>query len=342
MKKGILFLILFNAAFITMKGEGDEGKGKLSGYMFGDYYYIVDHHNEDIKDQHGFWFRRIYFTYDYKFNSSYSTRLRFEMSNEGDFTSEVALIPFVKDAWLKYKFARTSMIVGISPTPTWGVIEPLWGYRSVEKTPLDLYRMNSSRDFGFAMKGAIDADSKFRYHFMFSNGSSNKQEIDKGKSGMFALSYWPSKNFVVEAYGDYQDHEGDTDWYTLQGFAGYKSEKYRFGLQYVHQSREKNSDESCSLRTVSVFSVGNFWENVSVLARIDRNFDPNPDGENIDFVPLDPTASSTLFLIGVDYHPIKDVFIIPNIEFINYDINDEGVTPNSDLHAKLTFFWTFK
>jgi hypothetical protein len=342
MKRGVILLMIFTAAFVTMKGQDDKSKGKFSGYMFGDYYKVVEHHNEEIKDQHGFQFRRIYFTYDYTINSSFSTRLRFEMSNEGDFTSKVAMLPFVKDAWLKYKFARTSMVVGISPTPTWGVVEPHWGYRSVEKTPLDLYRMNSSRDFGFAMKGAIDADSKFNYHFMFSNGNSNKQEIDKGKSGMFAFNYRPSKKFVVEAYADYQDHEGDTDWYTYQGFAGFSEESYRIGLQYAHQTRDKNTDESINLRTASMYAVGNVWEQVSILGRIDRNLDPNPQGEKIDFVPIDPTASSTLFLFGVDYSPVKDVSIIPNVEYVYYNENDEGVTPNSDLYAKLTFFWKFK
>ena len=106
MKKVILVLLLFSAAFVTLQAEDDESKGKFSGYMFGDYYKVVNHHNEDLKDQHGFQFRRIYFTYDYKINSSFSTRLRLEMSNEFNFEEARTMIPFVKDAWFKYKFSN--------------------------------------------------------------------------------------------------------------------------------------------------------------------------------------------------------------------------------------------
>jgi hypothetical protein len=36
--------------------------GKLSGYLFGDYYMVSQHHNPAIKGMNGFWFRRVYFT----------------------------------------------------------------------------------------------------------------------------------------------------------------------------------------------------------------------------------------------------------------------------------------
>jgi hypothetical protein len=49
-----------------------------------------------------------------------------------------------------------------------------------------------------------------------------------------------------------------------------------------------------------------------------------------------------MFLIGVDYSPVDMVSIIPNLEYFKYGENDEGETPKSDLHAKLTFFWRFK
>ena len=44
--------------------------------MFGDYYWYYERHQDHIsstdptviKGQHGLWFRRIYFAYDYSFN----------------------------------------------------------------------------------------------------------------------------------------------------------------------------------------------------------------------------------------------------------------------------------
>ncbi|MGQ9618287.1 MAG: hypothetical protein ACUVUG_04905 [Candidatus Aminicenantia bacterium] len=63
-------------------------QGKFSGYMFGDYYYILKHNNSDLKDQNGFWLRRIYFTYDYKISDEWSTRFRLELNSPGDFKTK--------------------------------------------------------------------------------------------------------------------------------------------------------------------------------------------------------------------------------------------------------------
>jgi len=336
-----IFAILFISITVFAQNN-DESGGKFSGDMIADYYHITKSHKSDIKDKHGFWFRRIYLTYDYKVNSNFSTRLRLEMSNEGDFTSKIAMIPFVKDAWLKYRLDKIQFILGISPTPTFAVIENIWGYRSVEKTPLDLQRMASSRDFGLSIKGKFDDNGIVKYHLMFSNGSSNKQEIDKGKSGMLSLGLYPSKEWVFEIYGDYADKKGDTDWYTWQVILGFVTNKFQAGIQYADQTREKLEDVDEKLRVASIFLTGVISEQFSLFGRVDKTFDPNPNGDDIVFIPFDPTAKSTFFVAGLDWQPAKDVSIIPNIEFIKYERNSNGITPGSDLIFRLTFYWKFK
>ena len=344
MLKRILILFFSLGIMINLFGQDkkeEESSGKFSGYMFGDYYYFFDNHKPELNDQRGIWFRRIYFTYDYKINSSFSTRLRLEMGNEFNFEEAKTMIPFVKDAWFKYKFSNQSFIIGISPTPTFQILEKMWGYRAVEKTPLDLQRMASSRDFGLALKGKFDEKGMFKYHIMFSNGSSNKQEIDKGKSGLLALAFYPIKEFVIEVYGDYADHAGSTDWYTLQVFFGYKTKTFRAGLLYADQTRQMEDVEDIKLRVASLFIVGEVSEQFSLIGRVDRNFDPNPQGDKIAFIPFDPTVKSTFFVGGVDWHPVKQVRFIPNVEFVKYDENDEGVTPTSDIIGRITFHWLF-
>jgi len=338
-----LILTLCLSLFYLVIANGQDKKesgGRFHGYAFGDYYYFVEDHRSDLVDQRGFWFRRIYLTYDYTINKQFSSRLRLEMSNEFDFSSAVAMTAFVKDAWLKYKFSNQQVILGISPTPTFQIIEKVWRYRSVEKTPLDLQRMASSRDFGLAGKGKFDGDGMFRYHLMFSNGSSNKQEIDKGKSGLLSLAMFVS-DFVIELYGDYADNEGDENWYTLQGFIGYNAKKLKIGLQYAGQTRQVHDTTDIKLQVLSFFTSADISDHIILLGRVDRMFEPNPQGNKIDFLPFDPTASSLLLILGVDYHPIKEVKLIPNIEYITYSENKLGVTPGNDLVARLTFFWAF-
>ena len=343
MLRKFIFVIFSVSLLISTFGQDkkEESGGKFSGYMFGDYYYFFKNHKTELNDQRGIWFRRIYFTYDYKINSSFSTRLRLEMGNEFNFEEAKTMIPFIKDAWLKYKFSNQSFVVGISPTPTFQLIEDIWGYRSVEKTPLELQRMASSRDFGLALKGKLDEKGMFKYHLMFSNGSSNKQEIDKGKSGLLSLAFYPVKEFVIEVYGDYADKAGSADWYTLQAFLAYVTKTVRAGIMYADQTRQSDDVKDQKMRVASLFITGEVSEQFSLLGRVDRNFDMNPQGDKIPFIPFDPTAKSTFFVGGVDWHPVKQVKFIPNIELVKYDENEEGITPTSDIIGRITFYWGF-
>jgi hypothetical protein len=342
LNKSSILIFILGISFTLFAQNTDESGGKFSGYMFGDYYYFADNHNAEIKDKHGFQFRRIYFTYDYRIDKNFSTRIRFEMANKFDFDDAAEMNAVVKDASLKYKFSKHQLILGITSPPTFELIEEIWGYRSVEKTPLDLQKFASSRDFGLAFRGQLDENGMVKYHAMFGNGSSNKHETDKGKSGMFAISLYPVKQLALQIYGDYTGKAGDTDWITLQGFAGFVSDKFRAGAQYTSQTRNMSSADDLILRIGSVFLVANISDQVSLLGRVDRQFDPNPGGEKIDYIPFDKNSKSTLFIGGVDWHPINYVSIIPNIEFVKYDESDAGVTPQSDVLVKLTFNWQFK
>jgi len=77
---------------------------KISGLGFGDFFWIAANHNEGLKDNNGFWFRRLYLTFDKAMTEQLDMRLRFEMNSTGNFTSDNRLEPFAKDAWARWKF----------------------------------------------------------------------------------------------------------------------------------------------------------------------------------------------------------------------------------------------
>lgn len=316
---------------------------KISGYMFGDYYYVASNHNETLEDKNGFWFRRIYFTYDHALSEDFDIRFRLESNSAGDFSSKTKLEPFVKDAYLKWKHGRHNIIFGISPTPTWGVIESVWGYRSVEKTPLDLQKFGSSRDFGLAVKGSLDPEQRVNYHFMIANGASTGSENNAGKKVLLSLAGKISRNFLVEGYFDFEERPGASNRTTLQGFAAYQQERFRLGVQFAHQNREVGAgSEDLKLQIGSVFAAARLANKVWGFARIDRTFDPNPDGSSISYIPFDATAKSTFFLAGLDFRPINNVRIMPNVEAVLYDENDAGVKPDADMIPRVTFYYVFK
>lgn len=318
------------------------GDGKISGYMFGDYYYVAKNHSADLEDRNGFWFRRIYLTYDQGLDDGFAVRFRMEMNSAGDFSSKSKLTPVVKDAYLKWKRSRHSIIVGISSTPTWEVVEKVWGYRSVEKTPLDLQRFGSSRDFGLAFKGSLDAQKRLTYHFMLGNGSSNGSENNEGKKLMLSLGARPLKNVIVEGYVDFEERPGHSDRVTLQAFAAYQAERFRIGAQFAHQSRQVGAGaENLKLQIASVFAAMQLSNRTRAFARLDRTFDPNPDGAKISYLPFDPSAKSTFFLAGVELRPVGTVRIMPNIETVFYD-KVSGNRPDTDVIPRITFYYIWK
>jgi len=308
---------------------------KIKGYMFGDYYGVASHHDAGTEGSNGFWFRRIYLTFDKKASDDFDARLRFESASPGDFTSKSKMEPSVKDAYVRWKRGKRSVYMGLSGTPTWGVVEKYWGYRAVEKTPLDLQKLGSSRDFGLALKGSSGGDTKLAYHVMVGHGNSNKAETDEGKKVMGSLSVFPG-SVVVEVYGDFEVRPGGKDRSTIQGFAAVKNGWGRAGVHVAQQSRKDGDGGTLDLSVGSAFLVLDAGDQASVLVRVDRMFEPNPGGGGISYIPFDPTAKSTLILAGVDLKVHKGLSIIPNVEAVVYDAPDGGEAPSSTVIGRVT------
>jgi len=146
--------------------------------MIGKYCYVAQNHNDSLVGANGFRFRRIYFTYKNHLDEEIDVKFRFEMASSGDFTSNTKLTPAVKDAFIAFNEDFGKIKIGIQSTPTFAKVKGLWGYRSLEKTPLDLQKWSSSRDFGISF---IGKQSIFSYTLMLGNSSSNKSETDKGE-----------------------------------------------------------------------------------------------------------------------------------------------------------------
>jgi hypothetical protein len=310
----------------------------ISGYVFGDAYYFVEHDDPEIEGQNGFWFRRIYLTVDSKLSESLATRLRFEVNSPGDFTDSFNLEPYVKNAYLEWKHAGHRLYLGISGVPTFEVVESVWGYRSIEKTPLDLQRLGPSADFGVALKGALDSGERFTYHAMLSNGSGTRNEVDSGKKGMLAVAFHPSERFTIEAYGDVESRPGETDRWTAQLFGGYQGEQARGGIQLARQQQEIATGGEREIDLASAFGVFALAERLSLFARYDHMFDPNPEGAQIPYLPFDPNAASQLVIVGLDFELHEKLNLMPNVEAVFYDEVD-GERPDQTLVPRLTFYW---
>lgn len=343
---GILSLIILILTGGSAWGQISKGKsnGTFSGLVFSDYYWFAESHNQDLKGENGWWFRRIYLTYDQPISDSFSSRLRLEMSSPGDLSTDEKITPVVKDAFIKWANKNHEIRVGISPTPIFGLVEDVWGYRSVEKAPQDLYGLGSSRDFGISFKGRIGDSERVGYHLFVGNGNSNKSEINRGKKYMLAVSYQLTDHLVAQAYGDWDDKPGDSDWVTIQGFAGYQTDRFNLGTSYSYQLRSNgnNNLSDIQLDLVSLFANVTLTDNIAGFVRADHIIDPVPSGESISYLPMSADAeSSTFFVGGLDMFLHENIHIMPNIEAIVYGENQNDERPNNDIIPRLTLFYTF-
>ena len=316
---------------------------KISGLVFGDYYYVAQSHRDDLVGQNGFWIRRLYFTYDHTLSKSLSLRVRLEANSKGDFKSTGVATPYIKDLWLKWAFGAHALVFGLAPTPNIDFIDAFQGYRSVEKNPFDLYRWDSSRDLGLVVQGGLGKEGRTRYSLQFGDGSGTGSETDASKAVRGQLSHRFASGLVLEGYADWQDRPDGRDVSTLEAFAGWQEKSWRASLQYGHQDRAGAGPggSDLSLDFLSAFAAVQVAPRVTVLGRVDRNFDPIPNGETIDYMPFSDQAKSVFGYVGVDVTLAKTVHLIPNVEMTVYGEAKDGSTPGTDLVPRVTLFFSW-
>jgi hypothetical protein len=315
---------------------------KISGLVYGDYYYVAVNHRDELVDRNGLWLRRVYLTYDHTLTKAFSLRVRLEANSEGDFISSGVNNVYLKDAWLRWEGGSHAIVFGMASTPQIEFVEGFQGYRSIEKTPVDLYRWDSSRDLGVALQGRLGPEQRTRYTFQVGNGSGTGSEVDRGKAVRAQVSHQFAR-MAVEGYADWQDQFNGRDISTLAAFAGWREARWRASLEYGRQTRRESADGGgdLNLEFLSAFGTVQMTPKLSVVGRIDRNFDPIPDGETIDYMPFAETARSLFGFAGVDVTLAPTVHLIPNVEWTVYGRAVDGTKPASDVVARVTLFFSW-
>jgi len=264
------------------------------------------------------------------------------MNSPGDFTTSTNLTSFVKDAYLSFSLGGgASLVAGIQGPPSFALEEDTWGWRPLEKTPLDLYKWTSSRDFGVSIKGG----NALAYHFMFGQGSSNKAETDTGKKFFGSLAY-KFDGFILEAMAQYDRAKGGDDDIILKGFGAYTGDWGRIGLMYANRSYKKEgANSSLAYNILSAFAVIKAGEKVEIVGRYDMNFGDGYresfKGSGIDYVPFANNHEFHFVIAALSYEVHKNVWIIPNVKFTMYNDPDEGEKADNDFYGYFTLYFKF-
>jgi hypothetical protein len=331
----------------SSQAQGSAPPYHFSGLVFGDYYGFLDHHLPEWEGQHGFWLRRLYFTYDHTFSPQITTRFRLEANSNGDLEGGL-LTPYVKDAYLRWTFTgRQQLTLGIQPSISIEFTDDAWGLRHIEKTPLDLYRVDSSRDTGVTLAGPLNEAQTFKYQVQYGNESGNSAETDGFKAVRAAVRYDTNPGLSAELMVGRFAHEDDADWTLVQGLAVYRGAAGRLGFQYAFQQRRSPASVSAPRQNLDVYSGFGVYDirpqKLSVFARVDRFADPCEDCGDIDYLPIDASTPFTLALAGLEYYIHPAVRLSPNVEYVAYGnpASAGAGKPPNDTVLRLTFYWVW-
>jgi hypothetical protein len=305
---------------------------EVGGLLFGDLYTIRSHHTAAGDGASGAVLRRGYLTANFTLGETWYGRARIELNQDGEFES-YGFEADAKDLYLARMFGDHEFLAGLSPTLTFDLIESVWGARYLMRTPMDLQGV-ASRDIGLSFKGPLSSGRRWHYRAMLSTGIEFGAESGDGRKIMGAVTWRPSESLYVDFYLDYERLAGPTDRSTIQVFAGSETQSRRWGVQYSYQDREADP----RLELASAFIVQSLPGAFSVLGRIDRIVEPSPSGDNIAYIPFDPTARATMLLAGLEYRFSPIFRMTPNVIWTSYDRNSDGIRPDDDLHLRLTLF----
>lgn len=318
-----LSAVILILALLPSVARADEGR--ISGCMFGDYYWVVSADDADAgmpRKQNAFQLRRIYFTYDKEVAEDFDIQFRLEANDKG-FGKGDKMIPFVKTGYLKWKkgVAGSDLYIGLSGTPTWSISEKVWGYRSIEKTIMDLNKIGSSADIGVGLKGK---SGKLGYYLMVGNGPGQKPENDNGKKFYGQVSFKASEALQLVGYADVNMQPQDQNEFTVKGFAAFQQERFSAGLEgFMRVNKKAAGDEDVTLTGMSAFGSLELSGNVKGFGRVDM-------------LGNDATDTTDLLLIaGVDRELDKNIHLMPNL----YVQLPDGPDPN--IQARLTFYYIY-
>ncbi len=313
-----------------------ESSFRMGGLLFGDSYFIPSHHLDTGEDAVGLVLRRGYLTFNADMSEKSFGRLRFELNQSGEFET-YTYRSAVKDLYLGWNLGRHQLIAGLTSTITYDLVESIWGARYLARTPMDLQGV-ASRDTGVSLRGPLNATGSVSYRFMLGSGLEFGADSSNSAKWMAALTWKPSPGWTVDLYTDFEDLHGPDHRLTLQAFVAYQTETFRWGLQYSNQDRQ----DSPPIELASAFVVKTLAAKTEFIGRIDRLFEPSPRGNDIAYLPMDPSARATLIFTGLKVQMGPHWSLTPNTVFTLYDRNDQGVRPKKDVYLRLTLFVDFE
>ena len=288
MNKIIVFLSLMVITF---------SQNNIAGYS------IFDMHETD-----GFDIKRAYFQYTDDISDELFFKIRFDVGRDSD-GDDTKLSAYIKNAYVDWSAYNSVLLsLGLISTNTYGVQEKNWGYRFIDKSVFDKYKMTNTADFGIGMAyqtGSLGVSVQLL------NGEGYKNIDADGEQSVYFRAMYGEKNLVKNSgynFGLVGSNSESSDM--LGYFAGWSSDKIRIGFESGSYDNNGVVEEATGL-----YANYSICDKCNIFIRHDLN---DLDADD----PIDPIEQT---MVGMVWNPTKGLYMSPNIA-ISDDVNTYRLT----------------
>ena len=275
-KTSIISIIFFLSFIIA---------GDIGGYTIFEY-------NDDA-----FEINRVYFQYTDDLADDLFLKIRYDVSRDG-INGDGKFVAYLKNAYVDWSCKNGGLSsLGLIGTNSYGTQENNWGYRFIEKSPLDKNGFTNTADLGI---GYSHSFGNLNINAQILNGEGYKSEqSDTHMATYLRVMYGDGNLNKNDGYNVglvMTSSEGDTDDVNLFGlFGGWASNNLRLGLEY---NQYETTDTEGLMVLYANYSIS---ETLNVFVRNDimGNDYHDPDMETS--------------WIGLVCNPSKGLYISPNI-----------------------------
>jgi hypothetical protein len=305
--------------------------GKFTGMLFNDFYYVIQEPqtaqpNKGTSGRFASAMRRATIGYQYSFSPNVSAKVVYDASAN-----------VLKQGYVDVRnvFSQVDLKVGMSQTVASETMDKIWQYRSLEANVLDRKGMTQEFDMGFTVTGRTDAQGTTYGRLAVYNGSGIAAENDKTKKIALALGNWFDKSSMVEVYVDYENFSSGRSAITGKAAYGMTMTTYGFGGEAFYRlNRKFAGTKDVNPVGASFFSWFDLMKALRGVARLDvMDNNMNADANTYREIYLNA---------GVDYMPVPDVHLMPNLVYVKNLKKGSGVEIVDYMMLRLTTSVYFK
>ena len=245
-------LVLTSSLIFSIAMAGDFG-----GYSIFEY------------DADAFDMKRVYLKYSDNISDDLQFKLTYDIGRDDDgsdaTSDDTKLSSYVKHAHINWNKNIGSFSIGLIGTNSYGVQEKTWGYRFIQKSPLDSEGWTNTADFGIGYSRSF---GDININAQVLNGEGYKRE-QEGKDFAIYLRLLYGENSLNKNdgfnVGLALNNHGNDQLVAL--FGGWAKDKIRTGLEYNRLDDDEQGTSKVMIANYFNYTLSDKW---GVFMRNDR------------------------------------------------------------------------